>query len=257
MAQRQLRCPGKYSLVRHLFENLVVRLTMWTKVPTQHMAVLTFETSDGGVDGDGAKAWFAIPGCRWTPTSVPNCLEVKLKGSDVRVKVPLSNITTDIRGIGFAPKYHWRGPDPTRSPPPPPPPPPPKKKAKSDARKNDRAKRKPMGKKPAAGAAKSGIEKPTVAKSAAASASASASGSASASVLVDKSPARRYTRLSTAVQGIGVNDSTAKFESESIHANAHLYDATTTELDEDPSSKRRSSRHPSRRSSRHSAQQQL
>ena len=60
--------------------------TMWTIVPTPLMQVHTFATADEGVDGK--KGWFPVDACRWTPYSNPSHLEVRLAGSNVRVKVP-------------------------------------------------------------------------------------------------------------------------------------------------------------------------
>jgi len=78
------------------------------------MQVHTFETDDEGVDGDGKKGWFPVDACRWGPSTNPNHLEVRLAGSNVRVKVAFEYLSTDIIGICWAPTRNWRrGLDPT------------------------------------------------------------------------------------------------------------------------------------------------
>ena len=103
---------------------------MWT-TPV-HMEVLTYATEDEGIDGSGEKAWFSVDACRWSPFSNPDCLEVRLAGTDVRVKVPLENVFTDVKGLAWAETRQWRrGLDPTK--PQPPPPSLPRKRESSDA----------------------------------------------------------------------------------------------------------------------------
>ena len=96
------------------------------------MEVLTYATEDEGIDGSGEKAWFSVDACRWSPFSNPDCLEVRLAGTDVRVKVPLENVFTDVKGLAWAETRQWRrGLDPTK--PQPPPPSLPRKRESSDA----------------------------------------------------------------------------------------------------------------------------
>ena len=136
--------------------------TMWT-TPTPSMEVLTYATEDEGIDGSGEKAWFSVDGCRWSPFSNPDCLEVRLAGSNVRVKVPLENVFTDVKGLAYAETRQWRrGFDPTKPPPPPlSPPSPPRKRESSDTDTS----RKPASKKKLTaggdkGGGKSGDKKP-------------------------------------------------------------------------------------------------
>ena len=136
---------------------------MWTIVPTPHMEVHTFATEGEGVNGNGEKAWYAVDACRWTPYSNPDCLEVRIAGTDVCVKVPLAHVNTDIHGIGWAETRRWRGLDPTAPPPPPPPlsTPPSSRKRESSSKNVSATKRsKPAAKKPATGGDKSGDKKP-------------------------------------------------------------------------------------------------
>ena len=72
------------------------------------MKVLTYATEDEGIDGSGEKAWFSVDACRWSPFSNPDCLEVRLTGTDVRVKVPLENVITDVKRLGWVETRQWR-----------------------------------------------------------------------------------------------------------------------------------------------------
>ena len=74
------------------------------------MKVHTFTTAD-----EGKKGWFAVGACRWAPHNEPSHLEVRLAGSDVRVKAPLEHTSTDVIGIGWVETRRWRGVDPTAS----------------------------------------------------------------------------------------------------------------------------------------------
>ena len=140
--------------------------TMWT-TPTPSMEVLTYATEDEGIDGSGEKAWFSVDGCRWSPFSNPDCLEVRLAGSNVRVKVPLENVFTDVKGLAYAETRQWRrGFDPTKPQPPPlSPPSPPRKRESSDTDTSATKLRKPPSKKTLKagsdkGGGKSGDKKP-------------------------------------------------------------------------------------------------